>query len=101
MNRVQSDAQKLASEYSEEKRRMEMRLQELMESSRAEAEQQREEHRREMQELQRRLHETSLESTRERESLLRQMQELQLRQRQGGSGLFGMIGRVLDSVFRI
>lgn len=103
MDRVQSDAQKLASVYSEEKRSMEMRLQQLIESSRAEVEQQREERRGELAILERRLHESSLESARERENVLRRMQELQLQQSRhsGQSGFFGMIGRVLDMVFGI
>jgi len=99
MNRIQEDAQKLVSEYSEEKKRMEKRVQELAESSREETERNKAEYNRQMSVLQNRLDRTAADSARERESLLNQIQEL--RNRSGGSGFFAMIGRALDSVFGI
>jgi hypothetical protein len=102
VSRVQTDAQKLVSEYSEEKIRLEKRMQELAESSRQEAARAREDYNRQMLALQNRLDETSASSSAERSNLLRQMEELgrfgNLRSG-GGGGLFVMIGRALDGVF--
>lgn len=98
MNRVQTDAQKLASEYNEEKCRLERRMHELSESARQEAERAAAEHSRHLAELQAQLNRVGSESTAQREALIREIEELKQRPR-GRGGLFGMIGRAIDSIF--
>jgi uncharacterized coiled-coil DUF342 family protein len=100
MTRVQNDSQKLVSEYSEEKNRLEKRMQELSEAARQENERRSAEYNQQMQTLRTQLEQTSSALANERADLSRQIEDLR-RQRVGGhsGGLFGMIGCALDSVF--
>ena len=100
MTRVQNDAQKLVSEYSEEKGRLEKRMQELSESAREESERVNADYRRQMSALQAHLDKASSASAAERAELIRRIDELQNRAPHGGA-FFGMIGRALDQVFGI
>lgn len=100
LNRVQADSQKLASDYNEEKARLEQRMQELAESNRREAERSAAEYQTQILELQHRLAKTASISVVEKADIVRQLSELRRQQSQGGrGGVFGMIGRALDSVF--
>jgi ElaB/YqjD/DUF883 family membrane-anchored ribosome-binding protein len=100
MNRVQTDAQKLASEYNEEKSRLERRMHELAESARQEAERAAAEHDRHLNDLQGQLNRMASESVAQREALIREIEELQ-RHPPRGAGFFGMIGRAIDGIFGI
>ena len=97
MNRVQADSQKLASAYSEEKAKLEKSMEELMDSARREAERVSAEHQRQIRTLESRLQEASLASTAERAEITRQLDRL--RQQPHHGGIFGMIGRAIDTVF--
>lgn len=100
MTRVQNDSQKLASDYNEEKERLERRMQELSVSARQETERQAAEYQRQIQELQHRLSQTVTVSAVEKNDIMRQLADLQRRREQGiREGLFVMIGRALDTVF--
>ncbi|KDR76132.1 hypothetical protein GALMADRAFT_96589 [Galerina marginata CBS 339.88] len=103
MNRVQTDAQKLASEYNEEKSKMEKRMQELSESARLDNERVTAEYNRQIGELRTQLDQTSSASVQERADLVHQIEELRRRQQSGssGGGFFSMIGRAIDGVFGI
>lgn len=99
MTRIQNDAQKLASKYSEEKEGLEKRMQELSQSAREEVERASAEYRRQMSALQTQLDTTSSTSAAERAELIRRIDELQNRRSHGGGGFFGMLGRALDGLF--
>ena len=101
MTRIQNDAQKLASKYSEEKEGLEKRMQELSKSARDEAEKAGVEYRRQMSDLQNQLDETSSTSAAERAELIRRIDELRNGRSQGGNGFFTMLGRALDDLFGI
>ncbi|KAF8150026.1 P-loop containing nucleoside triphosphate hydrolase protein [Crassisporium funariophilum] len=102
MNRVQSDSQKLVSEYNEEKNKMERRMQELSESARQDAERVTAEYSRQISALQTQLQSSTSSSAAERFDMVRQIEELQRRGQRsggGGGGFFGMLGKVMDGVF--
>jgi len=101
MNRVQTDAQKLVSEYTAEKQKLELRMQELADSSRQENERAKEEYNRQVAEIQKQLQQSSAQSASERQALVNQLEELRSQRSRSGGGFFGMIGRALDSVFGI
>jgi len=101
MTRIQDDAQKLASKYSEEKEGLEKRMQELSQLACEEAERASAEYRRQMSALQTQLETTSSTSAAERAELIRRIDELQNRGSHGGNGFFGILGRALDSLFGI
>ncbi|KAF5327319.1 hypothetical protein D9619_004266 [Psilocybe cf. subviscida] len=104
MTRVQNDSQKLASEYSEEKHKLEKRMQELSEAARQETERRNAEYNQQMQSLRTQLEQTSSALVDERVNLSRQIEDLRRQNNQRGvgghsGGLFGMIGRAIDGIF--
>lgn len=98
MARVQKDSQKLASEYTEEKKKLEKRMQELKEAAREEAERRDAEYSAQMENLRAQLEQNSDD----RADLMRRIEELQW-QNHGyyDTGLFGLIGRAIDGIFRL
>jgi len=99
MTRIQDDAQKLASKYSEEKEGLEKRMQELSQSAREEAQRASAEYSRQMSALQIQLETTSSTSAAERAELVRKIDELKNRGSDRGNGFFGVLGRALDGLF--
>ena len=101
MSRVQTESQKLASDYNEEKARLERRMQEVAETARHEAERAAAEHQRQIEEFQDRLRQSTGSSAAEREEILRQLHEVKRRYEGAprGVGFFGNLGRALDNLF--
>ncbi|RDB26374.1 GTP-binding protein A [Hypsizygus marmoreus] len=100
LRRVQADSQKLATDYNEEKGRLERRLQELSESAKRDAERAAAEYQKHTQDLQSRLAESVSISATEKADIMRQLADLQRQHVQrGGGGVFGMIGRAIDGIF--
>ncbi|KAJ7928821.1 hypothetical protein B0H13DRAFT_2544616 [Mycena leptocephala] len=101
MTWVQDDSKKLASDYTELKKRMA----EVAETARREAECAEEKHRRQIKELETiqelgdRLRESTTASAAEKEEMKRQISELKQRLNRPKEGLFVNIGRALDSIF--
>ncbi|KAJ3516876.1 hypothetical protein NLJ89_g860 [Agrocybe chaxingu] len=101
MNRVQSDAEKLMSEYSQDKARMEQRMSELTEQARRDQERAAEEHNRELLSLRKQLKDTSSSSSSERARLEARLEELQRTRAKSSGGFFAKLGRAIDSIFGI
>ncbi|KAF5326714.1 hypothetical protein D9619_004272 [Psilocybe cf. subviscida] len=96
MARVQNDSQKLASEYTEDKKRLEKRMQELKEAAREEAERRNVEYNEQMQNLRSQLE----QNLGDKADLLRRIEEHRWQNGGGhGGGLFGVIGRAVDAIF--
>ncbi|KAK7033301.1 GTP-binding protein A [Favolaschia claudopus] len=103
--RIQEECRRLASEYAEQKEALEQRVAEVMAAARKDAEIVEENHRRQLQELEDRLHQTAMTSSSEKEEIQRKLSELQRRfeemrsqlKPRRGRGVFGKIGRTLDS----
>ncbi|KAI3607881.1 hypothetical protein WG66_004633 [Moniliophthora roreri] len=93
MNRVQNDAQKLVSDYTNQKAELEQRMEQARLAAEAEAAEQR----RQIQLLQQKLTENANASMSEREGLQRQLNEAIQRYNQPRGGFFAMIGRAIDS----
>ncbi|KAF9004032.1 P-loop containing nucleoside triphosphate hydrolase protein [Cyathus striatus] len=86
MNRVQQDSKKLASDYKEEKDKLEIRLREMKAASERETTKMLAEHKRQMDSLQARLNNVTSTSAAERQAILREMEELRHRQQSGRRG---------------
>ena len=102
MNRVQSDAQKLASEYTAEKQRMDARLQQLQDHARQEQERARGEHERQMAILQKQLSETrSSSSGSYDEDLRREIAEMRsgMRPENEDASFFAALGASIGATF--
>lgn len=99
MQKVQRESHQLASQYSEEKRRMEQRMEEITENTRYEAERAAAEYNRRITYLQEELSDTSSAAVEQREMLQRQIEELRRNRQVGGLGFFGKIGSALDAFF--
>lgn len=105
MNRVLADSQKLASDYNEEKSRLEGRMQELSNNAREEAERNAE-YQRNISQLQLQLTRTEQTSAAEKQDIMRQLDELRNGHNKyggglGGDGFFRMIGGAIDMIFGI
>lgn len=99
MTRVQNDSQRLASDYNEEKARLEHRMQELSESARRDAERAAAEYQQKIEDLENRLHQTASTSAAEKADIMRELEGLKRGGRRGGGGIFSMLGRAIDSIF--
>lgn len=104
MSRVQNDSQKLASDYNEEKARMEQRMHAMEAAARKEAERAAGEHKKQMEELNARLQQTASTTAAEKNAIKQRMDDLQHKYEatrghpSGGGGFFSQIGRALDSM---
>lgn len=101
MRKFQSESQNLASQYNEEKRRLEERIQEMDEKSRRDTERTAAEYSQKLKILEEQLSHTSSAAVEEREALQKQITELQKNRRATRVGLFANIGRALDRFFRL
>jgi hypothetical protein len=106
MARVQTDAQKLASDYNQDKIRMERQIQIIAETEKRNVERTVTEQRRQMEQLSRRLQHTTDASAAQKDAIQRQIADLQRRydanrnHAGGGGGLFGQIGRIIDTLLK-
>lgn len=77
MNKMRSDSQGMASNYQEEKRRLEESMKQMQEQARREREQAEEQYRKQMGDLDRRLQETANSTAAEREAMQERINQLQ------------------------
>ncbi|KAF8896190.1 hypothetical protein BD779DRAFT_1494454 [Infundibulicybe gibba] len=98
MSRVQDQSQKLASDYNEEKAKLEKRLNELTEKARIEQEKTQAEYEAQLRALRQQLEQSVTSSAAEKNRIMEQISALQ-RGRGGVGGLFSMIGTALDALF--
>ncbi|KAI0925626.1 hypothetical protein AcV5_008311 [Taiwanofungus camphoratus] len=97
VKKIENDRERLSSEYAEEKKRADERMQQVTTALKAE-EAARAERQAEINRLQERLQQSTHESLAESERLRQQISDLQQRQSHRG-GFFGSIGSFLDSIF--
>jgi hypothetical protein len=104
MARVQVDSQKLASNYNQECVRLERQIQTIVDTARKGAETAAAEHQRQIEELSKQLQHISNASAAQKNIIQRQMNDLRHRHEAsrnhsaGGGGLFGLIGRIIDTL---
>ena len=96
MEKIENDRDRISREYQEERKRAEDKMK-AMEASLAEEKQARLDRQNEIEKLQRMMEENTRASAEERQQWMRRMEDLQSKQR--GGGLFGRIGRFIDSLF--
>ena len=77
MNKMRADSEGMASNYSEEKRRMEETMRQMQEQARQERERAEAEYRKQMDDLNRRLQESANASASEREAMAQRINQLQ------------------------
>ncbi|KII85056.1 hypothetical protein PLICRDRAFT_178816 [Plicaturopsis crispa FD-325 SS-3] len=99
MARVHQDSQKLASNYNEEKARLEERLQEVSQRSKQEADRAAAEHHRRIHDLETKLDAASNASAQEKEAMRREMNDLRSRVSAPKGGFFSNLGRAIDGLF--
>jgi hypothetical protein len=102
--RIQMDSQKLASDFNQEIVRIERQMQTIVETARRDAERVAVERWQQMEELRRQMQHAGNVSEAHKETIQRQIGNLQLRSEASrnhagsGVGLFGQIGRIIDTV---
>jgi DNA polymerase III alpha subunit (gram-positive type) len=106
MARIQGDSQKLASDYNQQYVRMERQMQIIVETAKKDAERAAVEHQRQMKELNQQLQHFANGSASQKDIIQRQIGDFQRRYEvsrshsAGGVGLFGQIGRIIDTVLK-
>jgi hypothetical protein len=106
MTRLQMDSQKLAYDYKQEMIRMEGQMHTMAEAARRDAERAATEHKQQMEAISLRLQHETNASAAQKDTIQRQMSDMQLRYEisrnhaSSGGGLFGQIGRILDTLLK-
>ncbi|CAA7269626.1 unnamed protein product [Cyclocybe aegerita] len=101
MNRVQSDAAGLVSQYKAEKEQMETRMHQFIEQSQLNTQQAAQKHNEQMEVLQKHLNDTTSNSAAQISALKFRLVEVQRAGRKRRGGLFGAVGGFLDNIFRL
>ncbi|KAG2018162.1 TKL/TKL-ccin protein kinase [Coprinopsis cinerea AmutBmut pab1-1] len=101
MNRVRNDAEKLASNYQEEKERLEEQMREMMRESQRAQEETAARYQEQIDALEARLRDSAAASLAERQAIQKELDELRRRPPPSRGGFFGMIGAALDRIFGI
>lgn len=106
MQRAKEESLALESDYKEEKARLDRTMREMAEASRQKAEKAAIENQFQLQVLRDRLHAAAQASANEQEAIRRQVADLERQVQQNSNspkrkGIFGKIGRAMDTVLRI
>lgn len=106
MQRAKEESLALESDYKEEKARLDRTMREMAEASRQKAEKAAIENQFQLQVLRDRLHAAAQASANEQEAIRRQVADLECQVQQNSNspkrkGIFGKIGRAMDTVLRI
>lgn len=98
VEKIENDRERLSKEYAEERERADEKVREIQEALEVEK-LAREERQKEIQRLTHEIENNRAHNAQERELMRQQLEEVRRANRRRGGGIFGTIGRAIDSVF--